>query len=96
MSAESANIVVCAVVSWRLDYCNTLGAGVSEASLDNLQRALGSSAYSSNIIICYYTTPAGNLPQYKTYIQGRDVNIQTETCQPPTLHSSAVVLARAL
>ena len=38
MSKETAITVACAVVSARLDYCNALLAGMSEANLDKLQR----------------------------------------------------------
>ena len=38
MSRETAITVACAVVSARLDYCNALLAGMSEANLNKLQR----------------------------------------------------------
>ena len=38
MSTDTPNIVARAIVSPRLDYCNALLAGMSESSLDKLQR----------------------------------------------------------
>ena len=38
MTRHIANTIACAVVSSRLDYCNSLLAGVSGANLDKLQR----------------------------------------------------------
>ena len=37
MSTDTAKIVAFAIVSSRLDYCNTLLAGMSESNLDKLQ-----------------------------------------------------------
>ena len=37
MSRETANMVACAIVSSRLDYCNSVLAGISSANLDRLQ-----------------------------------------------------------
>ena len=38
LSADTAKIVACAIVSFRLDYCNALLASMSESNLDKLQR----------------------------------------------------------
>ena len=38
MSRETANTVACAIVGSRLDYCNSLLAGISSKNLDRLQR----------------------------------------------------------
>ena len=38
MSTDIVKIVECAIVSSRLDYCNTLLAGMSDSKLDKLQR----------------------------------------------------------
>ena len=38
MSRETANTVACAIVGSRLDYCNSLLAGMSSKNLDKLQR----------------------------------------------------------
>ena len=37
MSWETANMVACAIVSSRLDYCNSVLAGITSANLDRLQ-----------------------------------------------------------
>ena len=38
MSAETAKMVACAIVSSRLDYCNSVLAGISEANFNKLER----------------------------------------------------------
>ena len=38
MSTEPAKIVACAIVSSRLDYCNSVLAGMSEANYNKLER----------------------------------------------------------
>ena len=45
ISADSVQIIACAIVSSRLDYCNALLAGMSEYNLDKLQRVQNTLAH---------------------------------------------------
>ena len=44
MSVETANMVACAIIGARLDYCNSLFSGMSDANFDKLQRVQNSLA----------------------------------------------------
>ena len=44
MSKDTAQMIVCSIIESRLDYCNTLLAGMSEQNLNKLQRVQNSLA----------------------------------------------------